>query len=98
MEPTQQNQSKGDSGTLGEELRPSLAVPYGVPLATQQTYHQEAAKKSLLKTNFDGAVFEDLGVAGISVMVQNSFGKVLAALSKIIPLPSSIVALETIAA
>ena len=53
---------------------------------------------SLLKTNFDGAVFEDLGVAGIGVVVRNSSGKVLAALSKIIPLPSSIVALETIVA
>lgn len=52
----------------------------------------------LLKTNFDGAGFEDLGAAGIGVVVRNSSGEVLAALSEIIPLPSSIVALETIAA
>ena len=53
---------------------------------------------ALLKTNFDGAVFEDLGAVGIGVVVCNSSGEVLAALSEIIPLPSSIVALETIAA
>ncbi|KAK7860999.1 f-box protein cpr1 [Quercus suber] len=51
-----------------------------------------------LKTNFDGAVFEDLGDAGIGAVVRNSSGEVLAALSEIIPLPSSIVALETIPA
>ena len=53
---------------------------------------------ALLKTNFDVAVFEDLGAAGIGAVVRNSSGEVLAALSEIIPLPSSIVALETIAA
>ena len=53
---------------------------------------------STLKTNFDGSVFEDLGATGIGVMVCNSSDGVLAALSEIIPMPSSIVALETIAA
>ena len=52
----------------------------------------------MLKTNFDGAVFEDLGAAGIGAVVRNSLSEVLAALSEIIHLPSSIVALETIAA
>ena len=51
-----------------------------------------------LKTNFDEAIFEDLGAAGIGVVVHNSSGKVLVALSEIIPMPSSIVVLETIAA
>ena len=52
----------------------------------------------LLKTNFDGPVFEDLGAVGIGIMVRNSSSEVLAALFEIIPLPSSIVVLETIAA
>ena len=51
---------------------------------------------SLLKTNFDGAVFEDLGSVGTGAVVRDSSGEVLAALSESIPLPSSIVALETI--
>ena len=41
-------------------------------------------------------MFEDLEVASIGVIVRNSSGEILAALSKIIPLPSSIVVLETI--
>ena len=53
---------------------------------------------SLLKTNFDSAVFEDLGAVGTGAVVHDSSGEVLAALSESIPLPSSIVALETIAA
>ena len=53
---------------------------------------------ALLKTKFDGTVFEGLGAEGIGAVVRNSSGEVLAALSEIIPLPSSIVALETIAA
>ena len=41
-------------------------------------------------------MFEDLEVPSIGVVVRNSSGEILAALSKIIPLPSSIVVLETI--
>ena len=51
-----------------------------------------------VKTNFDGAIFEELDAAGVGVVVRNSSGELLAALSEIIPLPSSILALETIAA
>ena len=45
----------------------------------------------MFKTNFDGAVFEDLGAVGIGAMVRSSFSEVLAALPDII-------VLETIAA
>lgn len=51
-----------------------------------------------MKINLFGAVSEDLGVAGIGVVVCNSLGEVKAALSKITPLPSLVVALETLAA
>ena len=51
----------------------------------------------LLKTNFDDVAFEDLGAVRIGAVVRNSSGEILAALSKIIPLPSFIVALETTA-
>ena len=39
-----------------------------------------------------------LGAAGIGVVVRDSTGEVLAAMSEIIPLPSSVVVLETLAA
>ena len=51
-----------------------------------------------MKTNFDGAVFEDLNAAGIGVVVRDSHGEVLAAVAEIIPLPSSIHVFETLAA
>lgn len=51
-----------------------------------------------MKTNFDGAMFEDLNAASIGVVVCDSHGEVLAALAEIIPLHSSIRVLETLAA
>ena len=51
-----------------------------------------------MKTNFDGVVFEDLDAAGIGVVVHNSCGEVMAALSEIIPKPAYVAALETLAA
>ena len=48
------------------------------------------------KTNFDGAMFEDLNEAGIGVVVRNSKGEVMAAFSEKIILPPSVVILETI--
>ena len=39
----------------------------------------EATRPEHLKTNFDGVIFEELGVAG--VVVRNSSGEVLAAMS-----------------
>ena len=52
---------------------------------------------STFKTNFYGAVFEDLGAASIGAVVCNSVGEFKAALFEITPLPSLIVALETLA-
>ena len=42
------------------------------------------------KTNYDGAVFEDLSEAGIGVVVRNANGEVIAALSEKIPYPGSV--------
>ena len=50
------------------------------------------------KTNYDGAVFEDLGEAGIGVVVRNATGEVLAALSEKIPYPSLVDLVEILAA
>ena len=45
---------------------------------------------SELKTNFDEAVFDDLNSAGIGVVVRNSQGDIMAALSEQILMPSSV--------
>ena len=50
----------------------------------------------MLKTNFDGTVFKDLNATGVDVVVRNSLGEIMTTLSEIIPIPSSMVALETI--
>lgn len=51
----------------------------------------------MLKTNFDGVVFEDLNAAGIHVVVCNSLGEIMVALSEIIPMRSSVFALDALA-
>ncbi|KAK7828360.1 hypothetical protein CFP56_030324 [Quercus suber] len=105
---TRRNKSRVKEAVMLLEKLSDLAQQY---LQEFQQLHGKSAIKqppkqtiwkspdsSTLKTNFDDAIFEDLDAIGIGVVVQNSSGEVLAALSEIIPLPSSIVALETIAA
>ncbi|XP_050266844.1 uncharacterized protein LOC126710411 [Quercus robur] len=50
------------------------------------------------KTNYDGAVFEESGEAGIGVVVRNATGKVLAALFEKIPYPGMVELVEILAA
>ena len=52
----------------------------------------------LIKINFDRAVFKDEKRVGIGVVVRDSLGLVMASLSQNIPLPHSVVNLETLAA
>lgn len=47
-----------------------------------------------IKTEYDGATFDDTGEARIGVVVRLDGGEVFAALSEKIPLPSSIEVLE----
>ena len=51
-----------------------------------------------IKTNFDGAIFEDLHAAGIGVVIRDEHGEVIAALAGKIPIPDSVLTLETLAA
>ena len=52
----------------------------------------------MYKTNFDCAVFEDSGEAGIGVVIRNFAGEVMASLSEKIPLPATVEAVEMLAA
>ena len=51
-----------------------------------------------VKTNYDGAMFAESNMAGIGVVVRNSEGRVLAALSEQIVKPPSVEILELLAA
>ena len=50
------------------------------------------------KVNFDGAVFENSGEAGIGVIIRNCNGEPMAALCQRIPYPHSVIAVEASAA
>lgn len=50
------------------------------------------------KTNFDGAMFIDLGEAGLGVVIYNHAGEIIATLLEKIPQPPSVACLELLAA
>ncbi|KAL0006368.1 hypothetical protein SO802_013929, partial [Lithocarpus litseifolius] len=50
------------------------------------------------KTNYDGAMFDESDEAGLGVVIRNSEGQVMVALSEKIKKPPSVVALELLAA
>ena len=50
-----------------------------------------------LKSNCDGAIFHGLNCAGLGIVIQNSEGSVIAALSERVPLPPSVDDLEAMA-
>ncbi|XP_065623665.1 uncharacterized protein LOC136065005 [Quercus suber] len=54
--------------------------------------------ESLYKINFDGAIFEDQACAGLDVVIRDSAGLIIGALSQKIKLPSSLVMVEVLAA
>ena len=51
-----------------------------------------------MKVNFDRAVFEEEQAGGIGVLICSNEGRLLAALSKKIPMPTSVEILEMMAA
>ena len=50
------------------------------------------------KVNFDGALFEQEDRAGLGVVIRNQDGLVMASLSEVVPLPSTVIEVETLAA
>ena len=53
---------------------------------------------SMMKTNFDGALFGESDQAGLGVVIRNSEGQVMAALSEKIQKPHSVQSVELLAA
>ena len=52
----------------------------------------------VFKVNFDAALFENIGSAGIGVVIRDSDGEIIAALSQRILLPFSLEMAEAMAA
>ena len=50
-----------------------------------------------LKVNYDGAIFQEQGRAGIWVVIRNLAGVVMASLSQQIPLPTTVAQVEAMA-
>ena len=52
----------------------------------------------MYKENFDGVIFSKLSLAGIGVVIRNSYTNVIVALSQKFPLPHSVDLVEALAA
>ena len=52
----------------------------------------------LYRVNVDGALFDADNIAGLGVVIKNEQGQVLVSLSKRLPLPSSVIEVEALAA
>ena len=60
------------------------------PSAPTIPVHWSHPLESFYKVNFNAAMFENLGCAGIGVTIRDSAGEIIAALSQRIPLPHSV--------
>ena len=49
------------------------------------------------KANFDGAVFNNSHLASVGVIIHDKNGKVIAAMSKCIPLPNTVLEVKAMA-
>ncbi|KAL0005237.1 hypothetical protein SO802_012798 [Lithocarpus litseifolius] len=72
--------------------------PRPVRLAKRKNIKWKPPSTGMYKTNFDNAVFEESGEAGIGVIIRNSRGKVMASLAEKILKPSSVETVELLAA
>ena len=83
---------------LQEFTEVHLAAPVQNSSPQQSRPKWEPPPPSLLKINFDGAVFRETEEAGLGVVVRDSHGQVLASLAEKIKLPSSSEEVEALAA
>ena len=58
----------------------------------------QASVQHAYKVNFDGAIFADEGLAGLRVVIRNDHGLIMAYLTQQIPLSSSVIEVEVLAA
>ena len=55
-------------------------------------------ERDIYKVNYDGAIFEQQGKAGLGVVIRNSNGEVMASMSLLVQLPSTVAQVEAMAA
>ena len=79
-----------------EEYNKARPIPQKKVKAQRPSW--KPSDRGNIKTNFDGAMFEDINSPGICVVVHDDKGEVLAALAKRIHMPESVLVLETLAA
>ena len=71
---------------------------HAVDMRTQQRVQWRPPPANCVKLNFDGAIFPELGKAGLGVVVHDSHGNATASLSEQASLPFSPVIVEAMAA
>ena len=79
-----------------KEAQPAATLQSLPPQRSQPKW--EPPPPSLIKINFDSALFKDTEEAGLGVVVHDSHGKVLASLAEKVKLPSSSDEVEALAA
>ena len=62
------------------------------------TTHWTAPDANGIKINFDGVIFADRDCAGIGVVIRNDAGLIMASLTQQIPLPTTVIEVEALAA
>ena len=60
------------------------------PPSTRSQIKWEPPPMDWFKINFDGAVFQEKGEAGLGIIIHNDHGLIMAALTQVIPLPTSV--------
>ena len=73
-----------------------LVVPS--PFSTNSQTKWEPPPMDLFKINFDGAIFQEKNEAGLGIIIRNDHGLVMAALTQVIHLPTSVEMVEVLAA
>lgn len=67
------------------------------PPSTHSQIKWEPPPMDWFKINFDGAVFQEKGEAGLGIIIRNDHGLVMTALTQVIPLPTSVEMVEVLA-
>uniref|UniRef100_A0A7N2LAT9 RNase H type-1 domain-containing protein n=1 Tax=Quercus lobata TaxID=97700 RepID=A0A7N2LAT9_QUELO len=68
------------------------------PMVPREVVRSKSPFAGLFKINFDGAIFENMDLAGLGFVVRDEHGMIIASLSQRIPLPSSVDMVEALAA